>query len=59
MSRRVARLRESECDIREKPIMDESGYFLYSPTDQLREPFVVTQLAEEVIAAGDDELPSF
>jgi hypothetical protein len=56
----VERLRGGEYNnIREKPVMYESGYLFYSPTDKLWEPFVIAQLIEEVTAANNAELSPF
>ena len=52
-------INESECNVREKPVVYESGYLLYSSTDQLWEPFIVAQLSEEAMAADYDHLSPF
>jgi hypothetical protein len=59
MSISMVDFKRSQSDIREQPVMHEGGYLLYSPANKLGEPFVVAQLAEEVVTADYDELSSW
>jgi len=42
MSIGSVRLRRVIIDIREKSVMHEGGYLLYSPADELGEAFIIT-----------------